>query len=941
MLRIDHVYVKLKELTEQLDDQLLAAGTCGFSAGELAASLGFDRSNVSRDLNKLTASGKAVKINGRPVRFLEKNAFEKITKGRLRQEMLTPGTLVSFFSANKEGMEKDDEFTFHNLIGAAGSLKSAVQQAKASVLYPGNSLNILLTGATGVGKTTFAELIYKYAREKKVIKETGKFITFNCSEYADNPHLLLDQIFGHVKGAFTGADQEKAGLIQQAEGGVLLLDEIHRLGPEGQEMLFMFIDKGHYRKLGESEHLRKGHVMLVAATTENPESHLLRTFTRRFPMVIKIPDLDQRPLKERCEFIKAFFSIEARGIKKSIAVDDEVMNMLLAYPCSANVGQLRADIQLICARGFLEYMTESSTENGRDQEVYVETAMLPAHILECFPKTKRMAFSREIEELTEGNNTFLFREDNDVLDTGIAAHNKNQYHRIFAKYRRMLEKGRESQEINREIYKKINKYINEIFAESIKEIKGGKEGRLQKERIYKEITPKIYNTVAEALDHTLGRDDWDVELAIALAMHIEAMEYRTWTPKKRRPSPSSQLKVGEKVAQFIEQQLNMTLGEEEAQFISLIIENRNLSPEETNRHIGILLVSLGEKAAQGLVESARDIAHNADIEYMIYAMGEDDRAFEAELSQKLQNADQGKGVIVFADLTLPYMEEERLSRQTGSVVKVISPYSMPMFFEAARKAVRAEQNIIALFDELVETEINRYARGERGPAGKGVSTGRNVILTTCVTGEGTAVKIADKIHSLLPGLKERGIRIVSLDLEKSKIKEIAELYADTALAVVGTVRIEIPGAPFISLEDWILKDGEQQLKQLICGTVESPGDGEKEKIIRMLKDATVFLDAEKAYAETMAAFEKLDISQELNTEKRKSLEVRFLLHIACMLERVIQKLPIEYPDLEQSAQKKRQEFSQVKGAVSGIERNFNIEIPDNEIGFIVDLIYTQ
>ncbi|MCI9595815.1 MAG: sigma 54-interacting transcriptional regulator [Firmicutes bacterium] len=941
MLRIDHVYLKLKELTEQLDRQALATGCGGFSAGELAESLGFDRSNVSRDLNKLAAMEKAVKVNGRPVRFLEKSAFEKMTQGMLKKEILTPGILTSFFSAGPEEPEKDDAFTFHNLVGAEGSLKSAVQQAKASILYPGNSLNILLTGATGVGKTTFAELIYKYAKEKKTIKESGKFITFNCSEYADNPQLLLDQIFGHVKGAFTGADQEKAGLIQQAEGGVLLLDEIHRLGPEGQEMLFMFIDKGRYRKLGESEHLRKGRVMLVAATTENPESHLLRTFARRFPMVIKIPDLDERPLRERCEFIKTFFSIEARGIKKPIAVDDEVMNMLLAYPCQANIGQLRADIQLICARGFLEHMTESGGEGGKDEEVYVETAMLPDHILEYFSQIGCAGISREIEELTEGHNTFLFREDNKVPDTGMAAHNKNQYHRIFAKYRRMLEKGQESHEINREIYKKINKYINESFAESIREMKGCQEGQPQKKRIYKEITPKIYNAVAAALDDALGHDCWEVELAIALAMHIEAMEYRPSSPRKRQISTSSQIQVGEQVARFIEQRLNLVLDEDEAQFISLIIENWNQPPEETGGHIGILLISLGEKAARGLVESARDIAHNEDIEYMLYAMGENDIDFSSKLLQKLRNADQGKGVIIFADLALPDMEEERLSQQVGSIIKVISPYSVPMLFEAARKAVRTDQNIEGLFDELVGAQINRCAKGPQGFARKETSVDRKVILTTCITGAGTAVKIADKIRDLIPGLKERGIDIISLDLAESKIDETTRHYADTALAVVGSVEIQIPGAPFIPLEDWILKDGAQQLKQLVQGSSAAAVDEEKEKIVRMLKDATVFLDIEKAYTEIMAAFEKLDIPRKENTERRKSLEVRFLLHMVCMLERVIQKLPIEYPDLAQRSQKQLAEFTQVKQAVSSIEQNFNIEIPDNEIGFIIDLICTQ
>jgi len=84
--------------------------------------------------------------------------------------------------------------------------------------------------------------------------------------------------FRGKKGAYTGADRDRAGLVEKADGGILFLDEVHRLPPEGQEMLFYLMDKGIYRRLGESESQHKANVLIICATTESIESVLLRTF---------------------------------------------------------------------------------------------------------------------------------------------------------------------------------------------------------------------------------------------------------------------------------------------------------------------------------------------------------------------------------------------------------------------------------------------------------------------------------------------------------------------------------------------------------------------------------------------------------------------------------------------------------------------------------------
>nr|WP_263398662.1 sigma 54-interacting transcriptional regulator [Thermoanaerobacterium thermosaccharolyticum] len=163
MKRIDIVYQKLKELDKGI----------GVSASDIADSLGLSRANVSSDLNRLCDEGKAVKVGTKPVLF---KYVEEIS--------------------NKREETSLDKFLEKN-----PSLFSAVEQAKAAILYPPNGMHILILGETGVGKSMFAELIHKYAIEMNRMDENSPFIVFNCADYANNPQLLVSQLFGSKKGA--------------------------------------------------------------------------------------------------------------------------------------------------------------------------------------------------------------------------------------------------------------------------------------------------------------------------------------------------------------------------------------------------------------------------------------------------------------------------------------------------------------------------------------------------------------------------------------------------------------------------------------------------------------------------------------------------------------------------------------------------------------------
>lgn len=231
--------------------------------------------------------------------------------------------------------ETEGTNVFAGMIGYDGGLKAQIHQAKAAVSYPPNGLHTLIIGPSGSGKTFLAENMYHYAVQQGLLAPDAPFVSFNCADYAD-----------------------KDGLVQKADGGILFLDEIHRLSGEGQEMLFYLLDKGSYRRLGDSGPARKVNVRLIAATTSSPESALLLTFRRRIPIVISMPGIADRPMAERFAVLQSIFAGEYKKIDRKLVVEREAVRILLQYDCPGNIGQMQSDIQVCCANAFLESVSK-------------------------------------------------------------------------------------------------------------------------------------------------------------------------------------------------------------------------------------------------------------------------------------------------------------------------------------------------------------------------------------------------------------------------------------------------------------------------------------------------------------------------------------------------------------------------------------------------------
>lgn len=375
----------------------------GITAEEIAYRLQSDRSNISRDLNRLHKEQRCYKEKTRPVRFFP-CTHKRVPKTGVPKE--TPK------------MVDMDKFLKRN-----PSLFHQIEQGKAAILYPGDGMHMLLLGETGVGKSLFADLLYKYGIQSGKLAEASPFIQFNCADYAHNPQLLMSQLFGHVKGAYTGAETNKTGLLEKANGGILFLDEIHRLPIEGQEMLFTYIDRGVFRRLGESEKDHHANVLIIGATTEKKDT-LLKTFIRRLPIIIDLPSLRERSIEERHQLFDTFVQQEVDQLGVPMYFSKNALKAFLHYKCELNIGQFKADIRIAFAKSYARFLAVKEDYlrvSSKDLPDYIRAGLLSnaAHrqMWSKYEVTNRQAIqylpsTATVTEVSVPSESTIYREMN-------------------------------------------------------------------------------------------------------------------------------------------------------------------------------------------------------------------------------------------------------------------------------------------------------------------------------------------------------------------------------------------------------------------------------------------------------------------------------------------------------------------------------------------------
>jgi len=267
-----------------------------------------------------------------------------------------------------------EKYSFDRIIGRSKAMQEIYDLIAR--IAPTNA-SVLIHGESGSGKELIADSIHYNSRRRD-----KPFVKLNCAALAEG--VLESELFGHEKGAFTGAVRRHRGRFEQADGGTLFLDEVADIPPATQVKLLRVIEDGVFQRVGGSENLHADVRIIAATHTRLEEAVTQRRFREDLYYRLKVVTVEVPPLRERAEdipllvnaFIREFNDKNHLNIE---GVDDEVIWLFRAYGWPGNVRELRNVVESMAVMAHGNRLTKAdippnvrrSVEEVRDDNVRV------------------------------------------------------------------------------------------------------------------------------------------------------------------------------------------------------------------------------------------------------------------------------------------------------------------------------------------------------------------------------------------------------------------------------------------------------------------------------------------------------------------------------------------------------------------------------------------
>lgn len=275
------------------------------------------------------------------VRAIQHGAFDYITKGNDNDKIIP--LIYRAIEKNDlrrrvENLEKrvGEKYSFDTILGQSTALRRVVDLARKVAV---TDATVLLTGETGTGKEVFAQAIHQASS-----RSDKNFVALNCSTFSRE--LLESELFGHAKGAFTGALKDKKGFFEEANGGTLFLDEIGEMPLDLQAKLLRVLETSEFIRVGDNKPLSSNFRLLAATNKDLKTESEQQRFRPDLYFRLNVFTLHLPPLRERVadieplvrHFIQEF---SAKMKKIPLSYEPDFLAALQAYPWPGNVRELR------------------------------------------------------------------------------------------------------------------------------------------------------------------------------------------------------------------------------------------------------------------------------------------------------------------------------------------------------------------------------------------------------------------------------------------------------------------------------------------------------------------------------------------------------------------------------------------------------------------------
>lgn len=944
MKRLERVYrcVLEQEIQEGFEQ--------GLTTMDVAEALGIQRSNASKDLNALVRAGKIQKTDGRPVRYLplgikdamplrnpvydnELDLPEKRYVMSYKESPDSPYIRENQRPAQHISAQNEPDI-FDRIIGKHGSMRSAIEQAKAAILYPPRGLNCLITGPTGSGKTYFAHAMFRFAVNSGMIAPDRELIVFNCADYANNPELLMSHLFGYVKGAFTGADADKLGIIDQADGGMLFLDEIHRLPPEGQEMIFYFMDHGTYSRLGESTKNHQADVRIIGATTEDPNSSLLATFVRRIPISIGMPAFSQRPPVEQVDLVKMMIAQEAGRIQRRIVVTQDVVKALIGSVSYGNIGQLKSNIQLVCARGFLNHMN--------NEEISINFEDIPEGIRSgVVTVTQNREMNAELSKVLEPKLSIDPRVGTSEISIDSYELPYNLYDIIGDKASLLKADGLDQEAINQFISTDINIHLKSFYKDHGFTFNAdNKLAEFVDERII-ETTNRIYEMVSDHLNYELQQN-----FLYAMSLHISSFLKKLATGEERHTNDNirqmvadypEEFAIAQKIRAYLAEVFQVTIPASEDYYLAVLLIS--LAANQKEGKIGVVVAAHGDSTATSMVRVVTQLLGADHVQGVDMPLDMPPQIALEKIQQAVTEVSEGGGVLLLVDMGSLATFSETITRNTGIPVRTIDMVTTALVLEAVRKASVLGSDLEGIYESL--RSFNGYGSGDTVQAAPALEKPL-AILAICASGEGTAVRIKEIIQRALTKRQMQELTILTesvADLQ-SQLPQLEGEYR--IIASTGILNPNL-AAPFIPLDQFLTTDVGELMNRLLTGSEmlvasEAENDqGIQETAMAYMEENFTFLNVPKLFpviwdfvSELIEAY-----GPQGNTQP---LAINLAMHVGGMVERVLLQEPLTITAKQEKETLADEFYSRLHLHVQSFERLLRLEIPLAEEYYLLEIL---
>lgn len=803
----EEIYLYIKEHCEKK----------GVTALEVSKIFDIKRNVASHYLNRLTEDGKLRKGSTRPVCFFLEDSIDK--------------------------RAKKEQSVFAEFVGYDGTIKSEIEKCKAAVSYPTNGLPMIICGASGVGKSYLASLIHKYAAEAGVIKKTAPFVVLNCADYANNSELLSSVLFGHVKGAFTGANEEKRGLLAEADGGYLFLDEVHNLSAENQEKLFIFIDSQKYRMLGDSKNWQQANVRLLFATTEDIHSTLLATFRRRIPLEIRIPDFLERSYGERFLLVSRFFQNEAEILQKNLHVDSTLFQSLMNLHAEGNIGTIKSEIKVLCAKAY-------SVQSGEELCI----GNVKEQLMRDEKKWKKYYFSYNKNEVTEKTSPYrLFREITQMFTNGMS----------------VVEIEDTLPHFYEEILERIKYYL-------------GTEEEFQSLIPFSHIAEKCDRTVNPIIKRygyqLSGLEIRELHKLLVAFLFDEQIHYVSFKISAYEKKKFHKFEViVEKLLEELLEDENRNIRE----MLQIILTVWLSGKIQLKSKVNALILMHGERSASSVAWLTNEMIGS----YVYEAFDMPVTVHTGELIEKVndyvKDIETGEGLVILVDMGSLEQMYDKISGNIDGDLVIINNVSTALALDIGFLLARKES-----IYQITQTDLSPFY--VKMQYYKGLSQKPNIVVS-CISGEGIAVEIKENLKKYIDTDK---IDILTMDYTelKTQLKRgEAEVFHNTLL-VFTTTALSSSLVSIVNVEDIVNGFANPSISESILDKAsfkEFTNDLIKLFTLKGVASRLRFLNPEVIMHEVDYVIRQYETYY--HAELPKFLRINLFLHTSIMIERVLVK----------------------------------------------------